>query len=143
MDKKEFPFERREWTPLSEDYVASNGLVVEMLATSEKLKALGERFQNALSDGRFVDHWSKLAESGKEQVYQVRQGDAVLSCGELRVVDGKVDVRWNRSYRNEPGNPESEAAVREFVARANAHEIDLNLDVGDSGFEPRGPKLAA
>lgn len=143
MDKKEFPFEKREWTPLADNFVAKNGLVVEMLSSSEQLKALGDRFQNALSDGRFVDHWSKLAESGREQIYQVRQGDAVLSCGELHVQAGKVVVRWNRSYRNEAGNPESEAAVNEFARKANANEIDLNFEIGEAGFETRGPRLAA
>ena len=127
----------REWTSLAEGFVASNGLTVEFLRNSGQLHALGKRFKNALSDPGHADRWAALAESGKEQIYQVVRDGEALSCGELHVVGGEVVVDWNRGARNAPGSPESGAAIAEFVKGVNDGSIEANLAITAFGFEPK------
>ena len=135
-------FQDREWTPLADTFVASNGLSVEFLRSSAELNALGKRLENALSDPRFTDRWAKLAEAGHEQIYQVTKDGEVLSCGEVYATGGKAVVTWNRARQNRPGSPESEAAVAEFIEGVNDGTVEANLAIGVSGFEPKAAARA-
>lgn len=127
----------QEWASLSEPFKASNGLTVETVGRLDDLVRIGTEFENALSTHAAM--WVSNVVNGKEQIYRVVDQDGKLvSCGELKVRGGRVEVVQDRAWRNGPGTPESLAAVTEYAEAVNSGAVEIAYDLTEFGFAAKG-----
>lgn len=125
------------WPALTDNYIASNGLVLIPLTTSRQLS--DEGLHNADEDGidglgHCVGSYSSQCQSGRSHIFSVRQRDGRtwkrLSTVEFDLNHATKEIRevQHRSKNNRNPSKEALKAVDEWIGLLSANRISLNLD---------------
>ena len=128
------------WPPLSRPYRAPNGLVVEVASSTRDLVRYGRALDNILESAVVAAAYASRILRGRQHIYAVLEGDAILSNGELVVADDEIEFDWNRGLRNGKPDPRSKEAIRAYVEAIRRGEVDLAYRVRSGGFEPLAPE---
>jgi hypothetical protein len=128
------------WEPITDEFVAPNGLVVTPVTDEAALAAMGVEFDNALASMHSM--WARKCVSGESQIVRITvpgaDGPVLVANAELSVQNGRIYPLFNRAHNNQDAGYEAQAALAAYLIAVNNGRIELLGELADHGFRTPG-----